>query len=489
MSTRSIPALLAGDAPRSEHDPEVEAEAAATSSIAMHPVTGAFADPTHELAFAAQFFRLSFRGHVLLIALPIAVLIVTALSVSPDILPYKGMFATRASMYGILALVGRVLVHRMHDAVHGQRVGSWTWTALAVVPMSIAVSRYATTPTVACETSAKPTTNLLWDLVFALVNGSHGMGFAHKLWLIGALLLVNLSAVGACGVALRPRAGLASAVVVVGFVVAHLAEMQLRQTYAEKVQDKQRQEEETTASRRLEERVEQLRAEKERLLYDVRHRGRPLDDGDDRSAIRRGLQAGCNQPYHRAESTGSSETRAPDSSDSPPPSLPPGPPSSSDRKSSESGKSGQCTGNSSQAVHGKSTAPPPTWAELDARFYAERAAESAAEQRLAPGALSSTAEATSSSTGAATALPPPSWAELAYRRFYAERAARSTTAEQGKRPPMDQPPTWAELEALHHAGLAARSATEQGVELESSEQELAAAQALAEIARRPPSYR
>ena len=54
---------------------------------------------------------------------------------------------------------------------------------------------------------------------------------------------------------------------------------------------------------------------------------------------------------------------------------------------------------------------------------------------------------------------------------------------------MDQPPNWAELEALHHAGLAARSATEQGVELESSEQELAAAQALAEIARRPPSYR
>ena len=81
MSRRSIPALLAGDYPRSELDPEVEAEAAATSSIAMHPVTGAFADPTHELAFAAQFFRLSFRGHVLLIALPIAVLIVTGLSV------------------------------------------------------------------------------------------------------------------------------------------------------------------------------------------------------------------------------------------------------------------------------------------------------------------------------------------------------------------------------------------------------------------------
>eukprot|EP00964_Phaeocystis_antarctica_P059354 scaffold35227_cov46-Phaeocystis_antarctica.AAC.5 len=36
---------------------------AAATSIAMHPVTGAFADPTHESAFAAQFFRLAFPCH------------------------------------------------------------------------------------------------------------------------------------------------------------------------------------------------------------------------------------------------------------------------------------------------------------------------------------------------------------------------------------------------------------------------------------------
>ena len=273
------------------------------------------------------------------------------------------------------------------------------------------------------------------------------MGFAHKLWLIGALLLVNLSAVGACGVALRPRAGLASAVVVVGFVVAHLAEMQLRQTYAEKVQDKQRQEEETTASRRLEERVEQLRAEKERLLYDVRHRGRPLDDGDDRSAIRRGLQAGCNQPYHRAESTGSSETRAPDSSDSPPPSLPPGPPSSSDRKSSESGKSGQGTGNSSGAVHGKSTAPPPTWAELDAQYYAEIAAKSATEPRTAPlGSVADQYEPSSRTSAAVTPamLLPSRKAEIGRHlgRRCAEVAASSMTEQGMEQPDMEQLQSW-----------------------------------------------
>eukprot|EP00964_Phaeocystis_antarctica_P117668 scaffold81467_cov63-Phaeocystis_antarctica.AAC.1 len=57
--------------------------------------------------------------------------------------------------------------------------------------------------------------------------------------------------------------------------------------------------------------MEQLQTSNERLLYDVQRRGRPLDDDDDRSAIRRGLQAG------------------PAPSDSPPPSLPPGAPSSS----------------------------------------------------------------------------------------------------------------------------------------------------------------
>ena len=173
---------------------------------------------------------------------------------------------------------------------------------------------------------------------------------------------------------------------------------------------------ETTAeSRRLEERNEQLRAEKERLMYDVQRRGQPLDDGDDRSAIRRGLQAGPSQPYHRADSTDSSETGAPAPSDSLPPSLPPGAPSSSASKSSKSGKSGKGTGKrSSQAAHGKSTEP------------------------------------------------PPRWAEAAYRQFHAEKAAGSTT-EQGappKAPPQARPPTWAELDAQYYAEIAAKSATE-----------------------------
>ena len=390
-------ALLAGGAPRSEHDPDLVAAAAVT--VAMHPVTGAFVNPTHESAFAAQLYRLAFPCHLLLLALPLAVLVVTALPLPPGVKAREAMLA----LPGIFALVGRVLVHRMHDKSRAQRMGSWTWTAMAAVPMSTVACRYATSPAAQCKAAEENPMYLLWVLAFALVNGSHGMGFTHKTALIGALLLLNLSAVGACGVALGPRIGLSSAVAIVGFIVAHLIEMKLRETYAEKVQDTQRLEEETAESRRLEERMEQLQAEKERLWYDVQRRGSPLDDGDDRSAIRRGLQAGPSQPNARAGSTELSERGAPAPVDSPPPSLPPGAPSSSAGESSAS-----------------PTAPPSTWA-------------------------SSTAGAPSSSFGQST-VPPPSWAELAYRRFYAERAAQSST-DPGLPPPMGQPPTWVELGA------------------------------------------
>ena len=79
---------------------------------------------------------------------------------------------------------------------------------------------------------------------------------------------------------------------------------------------------------RTEERMEQLQAEKERLLYDMQRRGRPLDDDDDRSAVRRGLQAARSQPYPDTDpDADASEAGGPASSDSLP-TLPPGPPSS-----------------------------------------------------------------------------------------------------------------------------------------------------------------
>ena len=107
--------------------------------------------------------------------------------------------------------------------------------------------------------------------------------------------------------------------------------------------------------------MEQLQAEKERLLYDVQRRGRPLDDNDDRSAIRRGLLAGSSQqefkwiPY---PPTDPSEGGGPTQSDSPPPLLPLGPPSST--SSSESSVSP-----SSLVGAGQGFAEVPTWGEAE----------------------------------------------------------------------------------------------------------------------------
>ena len=137
------PALLAGDSPRSEHDPDLEATAAVT--IAMHPVTGAFADPLHELAFAAHLFRLAFPCHAFLMALLLGLTVWTALG-SPAKLSLILLGLTIWS----LGLVGRVLVHRMNDSVRGQRIGSWTWMALVVLGYIADMCGFLKAPAVLC---------------------------------------------------------------------------------------------------------------------------------------------------------------------------------------------------------------------------------------------------------------------------------------------------------------------------------------------------
>ena len=465
-------ALLATEVPRSEHDPDLEGEhdpGLELAVIAMHPVTGAFVDPTHESAVAAQLFRLAFPCHTFLLALNISVF--TWMVSRSD----SAAFWSIVDLSAVLTLLGRMLLHWSSDPVRAQRIGAGFWTAMIVASWISWMSMFMLGTTVSCALAQLNYLGPLIALLTALVNGSHGMGFAHKGGVIGLLLVLDLLLVTSCAgfafVHVLADAGAYG----VGFFVAHMVELLLRQTYAEKVQDKQRLAEE---KRRQEERLEQLRAEKERLMYDVQRRGQPLDDDDARSAIRRGLQARRN-PNHHAESTGSSERGAPTPSDSPHTSLPPGPPSDSASKSNESGKSSKGSDKSTvpPPTSVEATAPPtsaaeqkveraahsmaepgvrppmgqpPTWAELDAQFYAERAA-------LAQGMPQSTVGAPSSSVGQST-VPPPSWMELAYRRFYAERAAQST-AGPGVRPPMGRPPTMTELEAYHLMICAERRST------------------------------
>ena len=307
-------AILARDTPRSERNPDLET---ATANLAMHPVTGSFADPALESAFAVVLFRLAFPGHALLLTLTLAILMWALLSVPFDLWSLEVMVAFCA----MIGLVGRVWTHYMDDSVRGQRMGSWIWTALLVLIVITDCFGYG----MALASESGFMLNAfckrqlhdfrLLAMVLALVNGSHGLSFRHKFALTVLMLFDGLLATALCG----RTALIGEAMLAVGFVVAHMAEMHLRHSYVEK---ERLQNEEKQKDGEMEERMEQLQAEKERLMYDMQRRGRPLDD-DNRSAIRRGLQG-----------THPSEAGGPAPSDSPPPSLPPGAPSSTAGESS-----------------------------------------------------------------------------------------------------------------------------------------------------------
>ena len=101
------PSLLAPHAQRSDRDPDLDPDLeAAAAGLAMptHPVTGAFTDPAHESAFAAQYFRLAYPGHFLLMAMATAIIFCTMLVLPPDLRAVWGLLTLCVT----LCLVGRV---------------------------------------------------------------------------------------------------------------------------------------------------------------------------------------------------------------------------------------------------------------------------------------------------------------------------------------------------------------------------------------------
>lgn len=338
------PSELGSISTQSEHGSEL---------IVMHPITGTFADPERESAFRSAAYRLAFPFHAFLMALLIPLTVWAAHGAPSELLP---VWYTRTCATSI-ALVGRVLTHRIKDPVHSQRVGAWCWSALVLLSCCV-LDAYAfwATPATRCWqplreswAAAREATPLIY-LGAALTNGTHGLGFRYKSVLLGLVLAVVISGTAAvCGTVMLVRLLFTTAAGTAGFVLAHIAELLLRRSVA-------RHEEKLDAvdreKRRLEERNEQLRAEKERLLYDnaLQRRSRPsvTFEDDERSVIRRGLSA---QPYHPAGDGPASESSRTTSSasdkagprhpsGSPPASLPPGPPSSAASKSSSSSDSG-----------------------------------------------------------------------------------------------------------------------------------------------------
>ena len=335
-----------GVSTRSKHD------AALTT---MHPITGAFGDPERESAFATHFFRLAFPFHAFLMALLIPLTAWAAKGAPSELRP---VWYTRSLLCSI-SLVGRVLTHRIEDPVRSQRVGAWCWTALVLLSCCVLdVYNFWRAPAISCGQASREVAAIpLIYLGAALTNGTHGLSFEYKAALLGLVLAVDIFApVAACGSFLLLPLIFIMAAGVTGFVLAHMAELLWRHSISsthaemERLAEGQRSLEEKLGdeTRRLEERNEQLRAEKERLLYDnaLQRRGRHFDDNDDRSAIGRGLQAEPSQPYLPADDGTASMSESSESqasgphrpSGSPPVSLPPGPPSTA-TKSSKSSKS------------------------------------------------------------------------------------------------------------------------------------------------------
>lgn len=137
------PALLARNVPRSDD--------LAAPNLAMHPLTGTFADHTHELAFTAQLFHLAFPGHCLLLALTLGVTVLIAFVAStPDLqVTWAG-----GALCSALGLAGRVLLHR-YDSMRAQRVGSRAWTVLFLLGGVAHLGGYMVDTSAACASSQK----------------------------------------------------------------------------------------------------------------------------------------------------------------------------------------------------------------------------------------------------------------------------------------------------------------------------------------------
>ena len=478
-------ALLCRGAPRSEDDPDLEAAAAAASVLVMHPITGAFADPSHESAFAAHLFRLAFPVHVLLMALSLAASMWIERIAPPDMRASWGTVMLCLAM----SLAGRALIHLMHiDSIRAQSIGSGTWTAFVIYAEATDMVGHMTAPDARpCmkPRQSDPGLVALIAIAIALVNGSHGMAFVQKFSLMGLVGLLAMIELAMCGESAIPVTTYEVSALIVGAAIAQMAELHLRRSYAEKRHMDE-------DNRRLEERTEQLQAEKERLLYDMQRRGHPLgDDADDRSAIRRGLQAGSGKPH---QPTGITDAGGPAPPDSPPPSLPPGPPSSGAGESvapidysSEAG--GPALSDSpppslppslppagSSTLSGGSIAAPLACDDAvrqkqSATKHSAKSSKSLAKRFKRPRSKPEAAPLTSVDAGAQLYaenairsnymldVAPLSW-EDADRQFYAEKAARSESEKAARSRYMHEVPplSWEDADKQFYVAEAAKVA-------------------------------
>ena len=136
----------------------------------MHRITGVFADPSLEWAFAAFVFRLAFPVHAFLMGLSVAASTWLALAAKVDLRISLGMIALCMS----LGMAGRVRLHSMRDSARSQQIGSWIWVgSVTWMGLWLTVSWRMTALDSLCESVQKDRFASLLSLATALINGTH----------------------------------------------------------------------------------------------------------------------------------------------------------------------------------------------------------------------------------------------------------------------------------------------------------------------------
>ena len=233
--------LLAANALRSDDPAAAAASPNANLEAAnMYRITGTFADPTHETAFAAQLFRMAYPSHVLLMALVLAVFTWNAV-VEPDMRSYWAGLVLCVVAPGLTC---RVLLHRTgtHDPVRSQWMGSWAWIVLIVLGIAFDMVNFMVAPAATCAAFLQGKYMFPFVmLLYVLINGTHGLGFACKFTLMTIVLTDYIVGIAAChDPELDPSWFTCTmGVIVLGSATTHTAELYLRRSYAEKVLEQQ----------------------------------------------------------------------------------------------------------------------------------------------------------------------------------------------------------------------------------------------------------
>jgi len=193
----------------------------------MRRFTGTFDDPSLEAAFASAAFREAFAVHVGLMA-------VTAAASGAFFGAYQETIALIGAVLLLLTVVLRVYLHQHKDPDAAQKLGAASWTIFLVISLLGDLAVRTWEGHASCkEYAALPVTASLYCFSTAMLNGTHGMRFWHKIGtaalLIADALICSRSCSDSPGYAIILALSFAS--FLLGHAVSHSLEYARRRSY------------------------------------------------------------------------------------------------------------------------------------------------------------------------------------------------------------------------------------------------------------------